>query len=170
MKRFVLALSALALALAACGTGADVPEDDLLEPAASETTTTTVDLYDDTPLEPAEVEDTDDTPVVRTPVVKSDLTAQIAMAESDLAGRLGMGEADIALFVAEPVTWRDGSMGCPIQGRAYTQALIEDGYRIILTANGETHHYHGAGDGEPFYCENPQEPYNGGAGSTSPDA
>lgn len=31
----------------------------------------------------------------------------------------------------EPVTWNDGSLGCPLPGKTYTQALI-DGWRIWL--------------------------------------
>ena len=87
------------------------------------------------------------------------LTAVMNQAAMDLAGRLGMGEADIQVFSAERVTWSDGSLGCPENGAVYTQALVHDGYRIIFTANGELHHYHGAGDLPPVYCSNPQEPY-----------
>lgn len=166
-------LLALMTVLAACGSGIDAGGDTDSAPADGSTTTITESTVspgaEQQPLESAEVEDVQETP--RTPIAKSDLTREVAMATADLAGRLGMGDADIVVFSTENVTWRDGSLGCPIEGRAYTQALVPDGYRIVLTANGETHHYHGAGSGDPFYCADPQEPYRGaGTGSISPEA
>ena len=168
------ALVALMLLLAACGSGIDAEGDTEAAAAGEATTTTTVDPgaapeAEQPGLEPAEVEDVQETP--RTPIAKTDLSREVDTATADLAGRLGMGDADIVVFSAESVVWRDGSLGCPVEGRAYTQALVQDGYRIVLTANGESHYYHGAGSGDPFLCENPQEPYRGaGTGSTSPDA
>ena len=167
MMKTTMLCSALLVALAACGTGdtaADEPQDQLASP------TTTTSLAAETPFEQAEADDVDPAPTTRTPIVKADLSREVDMAAADLAGRLGMGSDDIVLFSVETVTWRDGSMGCPVEGRAYTQALVEDGYRIILTANSETHHYHGAGTSAPFYCEDPQEPYRGvGPGTPQPD-
>lgn len=168
------ALMALMLALAACGSGIDA-EGDADTVAAGGTTTTTTVATTESPddgqpgVEPAEVEDVDDTP--RTPIARTDLSREVDMATADLASRLGMGDADIVVFSAESVVWRDGSLGCPVEGRAYTQALVQDGYRIILTANGENHYFHGAGTGDPFLCEDPQEPYTGtGTSSKSPGA
>lgn len=57
----------------------------------------------------------------------------------------------------EDVTWPDGSLGCPLPGRSYTQALV-DGYRVVLRYNGVAYRYHGAGGDDPFYCATPQEP------------
>lgn len=50
----------------------------------------------------------------------------------------------------------------------YTQALV-NGMQIILETGGETFHYHSAGTGTPFLCENPQSPLPpeaGGYGDT----
>jgi hypothetical protein len=58
---------------------------------------------------------------------------------------------EIAVERAEFVTWRNGAIGCPEPGMAYTEALVP-GYRIILNAGGEIHHYHGAGGLAPFRC------------------
>ncbi len=45
---------------------------------------------------------------------------------------------------AEPVTFPDGSLGCPLPGMMYTQVQI-DGYRIVAVAAGTTYDYRGSG-------------------------
>lgn len=84
-------------------------------------------------------------------------------AVADLASTLDVGVAAIAVVRAEHVTWRDGSLGCPVPDRSYTQALV-DGYRIELAADGDTYWYHGASDRPPFRCDDPREPAPGGSG------
>lgn len=67
----------------------------------------------------------------------------------------------IELVVAESVVWPDGSIGCPEPGMMYTQALVE-GYRIVLTVDGEEVAFHGAGNDPPFRCDGPIEPASSG--------
>ena len=46
---------------------------------------------------------------------------------------------------AEPMTWNDGSLGCPAPGQVYTQALVE-GFHVILEVDGREFDYRvGAG-------------------------
>ncbi len=78
----------------------------------------------------------------------------IDQAVADLAQRLGIAPSQITVLVAERLTWPDGSLGCPQKGMLYTQALVE-GFRILLVAHGVEYAYHGADEGEPFYCEHP---------------
>ena len=78
----------------------------------------------------------------------------LAAAIADLARDTGVAPDDIEVVVNEPVTWRDGSLGCPKPGMMYTQALV-DGYRIVLRAAGEEVAYHGANGQAPFRCDNP---------------
>ncbi len=73
----------------------------------------------------------------------------------------GVGPDEIAVVTAEPVTWSDGSIGCPEPGMGYTQALVP-GYRVVLDVAGEEIHYHAGSDGEFFPCDNPQPPAEGG--------
>lgn len=89
--------------------------------------------------------------------------ALIDAAVDDLAETDGVDEASIVVVLAEPVTWRDGSLGCPEPDRAYTQALV-DGYRIELAVDDATYWYHGSGDGDPFRCDEPREPVPGSSG------
>lgn len=81
----------------------------------------------------------------------------VQQAVDALASRLDVSESEIDVVSVEEVTWRDGSLGCPQPGRAYTQALVR-GSRIILEAEGREWHYHSGGGREPFLCMNPQEP------------
>lgn len=86
-----------------------------------------------------------------------------AVAVADLSARTGRDAADIEVALVESVTWSDGSIGCPVEGRSYTQALVP-GYRIELVLDGVSYWYHGAGDGDPFWCETPRDPVPGERG------
>ena len=43
---------------------------------------------------------------------------------------------------------------------SYTQALVA-GTRVLLEVDGKRFAYHSSVNGEPFYCENPVDPYEG---------
>ena len=73
----------------------------------------------------------------------------------------GVDAADIQVITAEAVTWSDGSLGCPEEGMAYTQALVP-GYRVILDVAGEEVPYHASEAGDFSACANPQEPVDDG--------
>lgn len=60
---------------------------------------------------------------------------------ADLSNRLKISEDRIEVVSVEAVEWPDGSIGCPLPGFQYTQAIVP-GYRIVLQANGETYTYH----------------------------
>jgi hypothetical protein len=85
----------------------------------------------------------------------------IAGAVADLARRLGLTEEAIAVLDARQVTWRNGSIGCPEPGLAYTEAEIQ-GELIVLRAGDSSYRYHAAEGAPFFYCKNPQSPMEGG--------
>lgn len=63
---------------------------------------------------------------------------------ADLATRTD-GPVAPTVVTAEAVTWRDGSLGCPEPGMAYTQALV-DGYQVVVDVGGQRYDYRvGAG-------------------------
>jgi hypothetical protein len=85
-------------------------------------------------------------------VMTGDVPADlIGAAISDAVRRSGAARADVKVVTAEPVTWSDGSMGCPQPGMMYTQAL-SPGYRIVLEAGGQMLNYHSSADGGPTFC------------------
>ena len=64
----------------------------------------------------------------------------------DLSGRTDEPVASATVVMAEPMTWNDGSLGCPVAGQVYTQALV-DGYHVVLEVDGQEYDYRvGAGD------------------------
>ncbi len=85
----------------------------------------------------------------------------VAAVVADLASRLGVDASDVTLRSHEDVTWRDGSLGCPVPGMMYTQALVA-GSRIVLEAAGRTYEYHAAAGGPFFHCPDPAPPVEGG--------
>ena len=70
------------------------------------------------------------------------------------ATREALAAVDITVHSAQPVTWRDGSMGCPEEGMAYSQALVP-GYRVILRSGDTDYAYHAGRNGRFILCETP---------------
>jgi hypothetical protein len=83
-------------------------------------------------------------------------------AVGDLATRLDVAEVTIDVLDARPVSWRDGSIGCPDPGLAYAQAEVP-GSLIVLRGGDASYRYHAAAGSPFFYCEHPQAPLEGGA-------
>lgn len=79
------------------------------------------------------------------------LQALIDAARADAARRSGLPPAAFAVVSAQPVTWRDGSLGCPQPGMAYTQALVP-GARIRLRGLAGELDYHAAARGGLKLC------------------
>lgn len=89
--------------------------------------------------------------------------ANVAIAMTDLVDRAGADASAINVVSVEEVTWSDGSLGCPLPGMRYTQALV-NGTRIVLEVDGVAHEYHSGAGREPFYCANPSDPVSGDYG------
>jgi len=98
------------------------------------------------------------------PVLPSDpLPDSVAQeAVGDLAARLGIDRSSIEVLDARKVTWRDGSVGCPQPGLAYTQALVP-GSLVMLRVGDTSYAYHAADTSSAFYCPTPQAPLEGTA-------
>lgn len=60
---------------------------------------------------------------------------------ADLSSYLSVPAETIEVVTIEEVTWRDGSLGCPLPDMMYTMALVP-GYKITLTANDSEYNYH----------------------------
>ena len=65
----------------------------------------------------------------------------------------GLDRVEMTLLRANVVTWNDGSLGCPVPGSGYTQALVE-GYWIQLALPDNTGlDYRVAEGGQPKLCD-----------------
>lgn len=132
----------LLLALAACAPAAPEPAapPPAVEPAANPNLPSAQEPVATVEFELVQPED---------PGAKLRTTAAV----NDLAAHLDIDPAEIEVVAYEPVTWNDGSLGCPQPDTMYTQALV-DGYMIQLRAGGKTYNYHGEFGADPFLCEN----------------
>lgn len=122
----------------------------------------------DTPADPAPPEDTgqEQTEEPPEPPEHTDPPGhehdddRVPEAITDAAQRADVADDDVEVVHLNRVTWRDGSIGCPEAGMAYTQALVE-GYHLLLEAEGTQLNYHAAGEEDFAFCANPQEPLEG---------
>jgi hypothetical protein len=69
----------------------------------------------------------------------------------DAAKRTGVSRNLLEVLSAEAVTWSDGSLGCPMPGMMYTQALVP-GFRVRIRAGGKELDYHAGRTGAPVLC------------------
>ena len=78
---------------------------------------------------------------------------------ADAALRARVAPDDVKILAVEPVTWADGSLGCPEPGMMYTQALVR-GYRVRVEALSTMLAYHANAQGAFRHCppERAQEP------------
>lgn len=99
------------------------------------------------------------TPAAPPPVAPTDpqLVALVATARADAARRAGLPAEQFLLVSAEPVTWSDGSLGCPQPGMMYTQALAP-GFRVHLRGAGRDWLYHASQRSQPVLCERGAQP------------
>ena len=70
----------------------------------------------------------------------------------DLARRVDEPVVSATLVSAGPMTWNDGSLGCPEPGQGYTQALVE-GFHVILEVGGREFDYRVGGGADVRLCE-----------------
>jgi hypothetical protein len=85
------------------------------------------------------------------PSASATLEEITASALDDAVRTTGLAPAELRVLSAEPVTWGDGSLGCPEEGMLYTQALVP-GYRIRVQAQGRVLDYHASRDGRLLLC------------------
>lgn len=137
------------------------PEPTATEDGKQVSEPVTVNLGDVTPVP------INETPIVQPAPGNPGNKGTIAQALDDLSQRLGVSVDDIETVSLQEVTWRDGSIGCPQPGVAYTQALV-DGQQLILQVNGTDYHYHSGRGGDFTYCSNPEPPLDNGTTNPNP--
>jgi hypothetical protein len=87
-----------------------------------------------------------------------------AAVRADAARVTGWRAKDLVVESAAPVTWSDGSLGCPRPEMSYTQALVP-GYRIRIRAGERVLDYHASQRGQFVLCPAGQsvDPLDGAA-------
>ncbi len=154
MRHLTTLAPVLAVALlSACGVVGGGETDPSTPPAAASTPPPSPPAGEPTPGE-----------VEGAPSVGADLPPglrrrpEVQKAIVDAAARLRVPEARIEIAAWSPVTWDDGSMGCPAPGRAYTQATV-DGWLLLLRTDRTLLAYHAGPDGALAYCADPRGTY-----------
>ncbi len=81
---------------------------------------------------------------------------EVKKALADAAGRSGIVPGEVVIATYTPVTWSDGSLGCPEKGMAYTQMTVP-GELLVLRIDQRTLEYHAGPDGTFAYCADPSD-------------
>ena len=145
--RLLAALAAVALT-AACGISFSGDDPEPSTPTSSPPATTP----------PASPTPAESAPPGASPPEGLREEPRVAAAIADTATREGVDPAQVVVAASSPVTWSDGSLGCPQPGMSYTQATV-DGELLILRVEGGLFQYH-ARTGGPFtYCADPSAGY-----------
>jgi hypothetical protein len=74
-----------------------------------------------------------------------------AQARADVARTIGLADPTALSVDVESVTWSDGSLGCPMPGMVYTQALVP-GWRLVVTDSARRWTYHASRSGAWVQC------------------
>lgn len=155
MRPLTVLVPALAVALlTACGSTDDEPSPGA-EPSPATSSGAAPTSPSPTP-DPGEVEGGPGAGADLPPDLRQQPT--VARAIADAARRQNVPEARVQVAAWTPVTWNDGSMGCPQPGRAYTQALV-DGWFLLLRVDMTLLAYHAGPDGTYAFCAQPEGSY-----------
>ena len=110
------------------------------------------------PTQSAGISSTEHDAGVETPDARRNLSfekltvdQQVSGALENLAGRLDLNRDAIQVFRASSVTWGSGAVGCPEEGKSYTQAAVP-GLLVILETDGKRYRYHGKAGSPLFHC------------------
>ena len=82
----------------------------------------------------------------------------VAAAIADAAKREKLCPDQVVIAAWSPVTWNDGSLGCPTKGKGYTQALVEGELLLLRTETG-LFQYNAKAGGPFAYCASPSSDY-----------
>jgi hypothetical protein len=75
-----------------------------------------------------------------------------AMIVADAATVAGVDPGSVTLVSVKPVTWMDGSLGCPKPGVMYTQAVVP-GFQVIVRAGDRKLDYRVGRSGTAKRCD-----------------
>ena len=82
----------------------------------------------------------------------------VERALDDAATRAKVTPARVVVAAYSTVTWKDGSLGCPAEGKVYTQMPV-DGELLLLRVDDELMAYTAGADGGFSYCATPSGDY-----------
>jgi hypothetical protein len=90
------------------------------------------------PATPTAAATTTTTPAVSIP---AQANAAVDQARQAAATKAGVTLADVTVSSVTAVNWPTSALGCPQPGIMYSQ-LVTPGYKIVVSANGQSFEYH----------------------------
>lgn len=111
------------------------------------------------PPQPSPTPGSSGTPDSSGPLAPNDAHDVTRRARDLVAEVEGVAVERATVVSVDKVTWRDGALGCPQPGYAYTQALVP-GYRVVVEVDGRHVHVHADDrrNGALFICDKPVAP------------
>jgi hypothetical protein len=169
MKRWILLVSMLSLALGSCGGS---PQIVAARQSSDSATANPKDIAaeeipTDLPENPIQLASTPETTDMDSNPPSSDKFIQLA--KKNLAGRLNVDINMISLIEAVEMTWPNAALGCPSPGKVYATVQVP-GYRLRLLANEVEYAYNTDLTGQVIFCPDQNDeaggPFNITPGST----
>ena len=158
----LIATALLAASLTACGSATS--EEGTAQDGASGTQPSgTPPTPDTVPGTPSELPKPSSSPTVPPPVDADPPPGlrerpAVERAVADAAKRSNVAEPRVVVAAFTPVTWNDGSLGCPQPDESYTAMQVE-GELLLLSVDDELLSYHAGDDGSFTYCAEPTDGY-----------
>lgn len=152
--RLAAALAAVALGASACALSSDAPEAGATHPVSPTGATGGAGASGTASPSPSSG---------GSAALPADLSTRPAVvaAIADTAKREKVDPAKVVIAAWSPVTWNDGSLGCPTEGMSYTQATVE-GELLMLRTDTGLYQYHARAGGPFAYCADPSANYTVG--------
>ncbi len=162
-----LLIATTALLVSCAGTSSE-PGADPVTSSDSESGTLAGPINTDGPVETSGPAGADEDTATSTGPDERTSQPGVAAAMADLAERNAVALDEVTITELTAVTWRDGSLGCPMPGMQYSQALVPGQQLILSLASDPTQSfaYHAGARGTFSFCESPQPPVEGAPGST----
>lgn len=80
----------------------------------------------------------------------------------DAADRTGLTAGDLTVRRSQAMTWSDGSLGCPVPGEFYTQAIVAGYWVELVDPDGAVLDYRVGETGSFKLCEGLTTPHSSG--------
>lgn len=124
---------------------------------ASESEPTPSPVVDSSPKEPIQLIPTESPTAPEELITGETPQGILDMILADAVKNTGAEIQNIEILRSQAVTWPDGSLGCPQEGMAYIQVLIE-GYWVVLKIDGLEYDYRVSENGNFTLCKDSLQP------------
>jgi hypothetical protein len=86
--------------------------------------------------------------------IPAQATTAVDQARQAVATKTGVSLASVTVASVEAVSWPTSALGCPQPGVMYSQ-LVTPGFKVVVSANGQSYEYHADLGGHVVTCSAP---------------